>query len=77
MKANKILISLFMLLSSPVMADDAKPAEKPTCGTTINECQKKFDLLNTEIGALRLQRDIIASALADLQLQTFLEHGGK
>lgn len=48
MKRLIIAVLTFIALCAPAIADDAKPAPKPTCGATVAECQKKLDDLNTQ-----------------------------
>lgn len=39
----KKIIAILMLFAAPAFAEDAKPAPKPTCGATVEECQRVID----------------------------------
>jgi len=66
---KRIALTLFLLASTSAFAEDAKP--KPTCGKSVEDCQKVVDDLTGKLGEMTLayqgasaQRDANANAAA-------------
>ena len=84
----KKLLGVVLLVAcsiSPTFAADSTKADKPvapdkpSCGATVADCQKKVDDLTAQLkqavaatNGARQQRDQLAQTLADSQLQVYI-----
>lgn len=73
---KRFVIGALLFMSTPALAAD--PA--PTCGKTVEECQKKVDELNVQLkqatlayNAVRQQRDSAQQSLADSLVNTYVQ----
>lgn len=75
---KKTIAALLLFAAIPALAaEDAKPA--PTCGKTVEECQKAWDAdeqkireLNFAVQGATQQRDVATKGAADAQLQAWV-----
>lgn len=75
------ILAAFLVLSSATAfaADEAKTAPKPSCGKTVEECQKALEIAEKKVldlttalqGAIQ-QRNMAAPAVLDAQLQAYV-----
>lgn len=76
----KLGMFLAFLAATPVYAADKVPPKAYTCGKTIDDCEKVYlqdqqsiTLLNKYVQGLTQQRNQAQNALADSNLQVFLQ----
>lgn len=76
---KRIIVALLLLSSVSAFAETAKETPKPTCGKTVEDCQKVVDSLTAQVAqttlayqAVRTQRDQVQANLSDQQVTAYI-----
>lgn len=77
---KRFILPLLLLTAIPAFTAEAPKPAAPTCGKTVDECQKAVDGLNDQIADLRLaygsvrqQRDAAQQQLNDAPINTAIQ----